>query len=145
MRPFAYFDTSALVKRFVQEAKTIQVENFLMGDTHRCVLSSLSITEMKSVLSRRQREAHITEKVAQQSLQQVMRELAQGSWHYQRIEEPLFAYAGELIGQLTTVLGALDALHLACAKTANCTLMVSADKQLLRASSESGLQILDVS
>jgi predicted nucleic acid-binding protein len=49
-----------------------------------------------------------------------------------------------LIEGLTTQLGALDAMHLACAKTANCELMVSADKQLLRASNEAGLNIFDL-
>ena len=76
---------------------------------------------------------------------EVILELAQGSWHFQTISEAIFSFATELIDQVHTQLGTLDALHLACAKAARCSLMVSADKQLLKASQEAGLEILDLS
>jgi uncharacterized protein len=145
----AYVDTSALVKRFVTEARSLDMETFLISGSHRCVLSSLSLTELKTVLRRRQRDPNVAQQItlqtAQQAYNQVLMELAQSTWHFQSIAESIFTYAGELVEQLTTQLGALDALHLACAKTARCSLMVSADKQLLRASSELGLQTLDLS
>jgi uncharacterized protein len=148
-RPMAYIDTSALVKRFVTEANSLAMETFLMTGSHRCVLSSLSLTELKTVLRRRQRDPNLTQQItlqtAQQAYTQVLMELAQSTWHFQPVAESIFTYAGELVDQLATQLGALDALHLACAKTARCSLMVSADKQLLRASSELGLQTLDLS
>jgi predicted nucleic acid-binding protein len=148
-RPFAYIDTSALVKRFVNEARSLDMESFLIAGTHRCALSSLSLTELKTVLRRRQRDPNaaqqITQHTAQQAYSQVLMELAQSTWHFQQVSESIFTYAGELVDQLSTQLGALDALHLACAKTARCSLMVSADKQLLRASAEIGLQTLDLS
>jgi predicted nucleic acid-binding protein len=148
-RPLAYVDTSALVKRFVLEARSIDMEAFLMEGTHRCTLSSLSLTELRTVLKRRQRDPNPAQQIAHQTVQQaysqVLMELAQSTWHFQAIAEPIFTYAGELVEQLATQLGTLDALHLACAKTARCSLMVSADKQLLRASSELGLQTLDLS
>ena len=96
-------------------------------------------------MRRKVRSADVSQAASQQANQLVMLELAQGTWQYQNINEPLFTYAGELVEQLESSLGTLDALHLACAKTAQCSLMVSADKQLLRASSEMGLQILDLS
>jgi uncharacterized protein len=148
-RPMAYVDTSALVKRFVTEARSLDMETFLIAGSHRCVLSSLSLTELKTVLRRRQRDPNVAQQIAlqtaQQAYSQVLMELAQSTWHFQPIAESIFTYAGELVDQLATQLGALDALHLACAKTARCSLMVSADKQLLRASSELGLQTLDLS
>jgi uncharacterized protein len=148
-RPMAYVDTSALVKRFVTEARSLDMETFLIAGSHRCVLSSLSLTELKTVLRRRQRDPNGAQQIAlqtaQQAYSQVLMELAQSTWHFQPIAESIFTYAGELVDQLATQLGALDALHLACAKTARCSLMVSADKQLLRASSELGLQTLDLS
>jgi uncharacterized protein len=148
-RLMAYVDTSALVKRFVTEARSLDMETFLMTGSHRCVLSSLSLTELKTVLRRRQRDPNLTQQItlqtAQQAYTQVLMELAQSTWHFQPVAESIFTYAGELVDQLATQLGALDALHLACAKTARCSLMVSAHKQLLRASSELGLQTLDLS
>jgi predicted nucleic acid-binding protein len=144
-RPFAYIDTSALVKRFVNEARSLDMESFLIAGTHRCALSSLSLTELKTVLRRRQRDPNAAQQITQQAYSQVLMELAQSTWHFQQVSESIFTYAGELVDQLSTQLGALDALHLACAKTARCSLMVSADKQLLRASAEIGLQTLDLS
>ena len=148
-RPLAYIDTSALLKRFIEEAHSLEMETFLMADSHRCVLSSLSLTEMKSVLRRRQRDPNLAQQISlqasQQATSQVILELAQGSWHFQAISEAIFSFATDLIDQIQTQLGTLDALHLACAKTARCSLMVSADKQLLKASREAGLEILDLS
>ena len=145
----AYVDTSALVKRFVSEARSEDVETFLMQGSHRCVLSNLSLTELKTVLKRRRNDPNpqqqISMKTCKQAYNQVLIELAQGTWHFQPISEAVFTYAGELIDQLATQLGTLDALHLACAKTANCAMMVSADRQLIRASSELGMQTLDLS
>lgn len=145
MKALAYIDTSALAKRFVREVKTPELEAFLMSDSHQCVLSSLSLTELKSVLRRRLRENAITLEVVQLSEQQVTLELARGTWKYLAISEAVFSYAGDLIEQLATPLGTLDAIHLACARTANCELMVSADRQLLKASAIAGMKTLDLS
>lgn len=144
-KPLAYFDTSALVKRFITEAGTDEVEAFLMAQSHQYVLSSLSLTELKSVLQRRKRESQISAEVVRLIQQQVMLELARGSWNYLAIAEPILVYAGELIEQLKSPLGTLDAIHLACAKTAGCELMLSADRQLLHAAHEAGLQTMNLS
>jgi predicted nucleic acid-binding protein len=144
-RPRSYIDTSALVKRFVTELRSPDMDQFLMSNSHQCVLSSLSLTELKSVMRRKVRLGEITKAANQQAQSLVAMELAQGTWHYQTIAEPLFNYASELIDQLDTSLGALDAIHLACAKISRCSLMVSGDKQLLRAATEAGLQTLDLS
>jgi uncharacterized protein len=144
-RPFAYVDTSALAKRFINEARSADMDAFLIRGSHQCFLSSLSLTELKSVLKRRLRQNDISQAAAIQSHNQVLLELAQGTWCYHAINESLFTYAGQLVEELTTSLGTLDALHLACAKTARCTLMVSADKQLVRAAAEAGMQTLDLS
>ena len=37
-RPLAYVDTSALIKRFVSELRSADMDQFLMRDSHRCVL-----------------------------------------------------------------------------------------------------------
>ena len=138
-----------MVKRFVSEARSADIEAFLMRGSHRCVLSNLSLTELKAALKRRRNDPNpmqqISMKTCSQAYNQILIELAQKTWHFQGISEAIFTYAGELIDQLATQLGMLDALHLACAKTANCAMMVSADRQLINASSELGLQTLDLS
>ena len=74
-KPLAYIDTSALVKRFMTEAKTDEIETFLIGHSHQCALSSLSLTELKSVLQRRKRELLISDEVVRLAQQQVILEL----------------------------------------------------------------------
>ena len=142
-------DTSALVKRFVSESRSADIEAFLMRGSHRCVLSNLSLTELKAALKRRRNAPNPMQQISMTTCRrayiQILIELAQGTWQFQGIFEAIFAYAGELIDQLATQLGMLDALHLACAKTADCGMMVSADRQLIRASPELGLQTLDLS
>jgi predicted nucleic acid-binding protein len=145
MLALAYVDTSALAKRFVNELRSLDMEQFLVAGSHRCVLSSLSLTELKAVLRRRSRSGDITEAMSRLGYAQVLQELARGTWQYQPVGEAIFTLAGELADRLDSVLGTLDAIHLAGAKAANCQLMVSADRQLLRASRECGLETLDLS
>ncbi len=144
-RPKAYIDTSVLVKRFCAEARSGEVDAFFHKNTHQSVISPLSLTELQSVFRRRLRTNEISRDLVDQATRQMQLELNRGAWVMQPITDPQYAYASELIGQLASALGTLDALHLACAQVANCSLMVSADKQLLRASLELGLQALDLS
>jgi len=115
-----------------------------MAQSHQCVLSSPSLTELKSVLQRRQREPQISDEVVRMAQQPVMLELAQGSWYYLAIAEPILVFAGEPIKTLQSPIGTLDAIHQPCAKTSRCELMLSADRQLLHAASEAGLQTMDL-
>jgi len=115
-----------------------------MAQSHQCVLSALSLTELKSVLQRRQREPQISDEVVRVAQQPVMLELAQGSWYYLAIAEPILVFAGKLMETLQSPIGTLDAIRLACAKTSRCELMLSADRQLLRAAIKAGLQTMNL-
>ena len=75
----------------------------------------------------------------------IMTELATDALAFHAIDASLFDLAGSLIERLQSPLGTLDALHLACAKATRAALLVSADKQLLRAAQEAELAVLDLS
>lgn len=145
MTQLAYVDTSAFIKRFIEESGTAEIERFITEQHYTLMLSSLSMIEIKSVLKRKVITREITQETAKSIKEIINLEIAGQSVRFQAIDAVTFEKTGYLIEGLTTQLGALDAIHLACAKTANCELMVSADKQLLRAANELGLQTLDLS
>lgn len=144
MMPLAYIDTSAFIKRFIEEPGTDTVERFIAEGGFTLTISSLSMVEIKSVLKRKVLNREITQETAKTIKELIDLEIASQSLAFQTIDAGTFERTGHLIDGLTSHLGALDAIHLACAKSAHCDLMVSADKQLLRASSEAGLPVLDL-
>jgi uncharacterized protein len=142
--PLAYVDTSAFIKRFIEEPGTAQIERFIAEQRYTLVLSSLSMVEIKSVLKRKVMNKEVAPETAKSIKELINLEIASQSLGFQIIDAGTFERTGHLIEGLTTQLGTLDAIHLACAKSASCELMVSADKQLLRASSEAGFDIFDL-
>jgi predicted nucleic acid-binding protein len=144
-QPLAYVDTSALMKRFVTEDRTAEMEAFALDNEYRLAISSLTVAEFRSVLKRRLRMGTVDAPFVTKATEQLAIEIASSALAFQAIDAGLFNLAGDLIERLNAPLGTLDALHLACAKTARCTLMVSADKQLLRAAREAELSVLDLS
>jgi uncharacterized protein len=145
MMQLAYVDTSAFVKRFIEESGTAEIEQFIADQQHTLMLSSLSMVEIKSVLKRKVISREITPDAAKTIKDLINLEIASQSIKFQTIDAATFEKTGHLIEGLTTQLGSLDAIHLACAQTADCQLMVSADKQLLRAAVEIGMQTFDLS
>lgn len=144
-RALAYVDTSALMKRYVTEDRTAEMEAFVLGNEYRLMISSLTVTEFRSVLKRRLRMGSVNAPFVAKATEQLAIEVASNALGFQAIEAGIFNLAGELIERLNAPLGTLDALHLACAKTAQCALMVSADRQLLRAAEEADMAVLDMS
>ena len=143
--PPAYVDTSALMKRFVAEERTADMEDFMLADEHRIVISSLVVTEFRSVLKRRLRMGTLTVAFAAKATEQLAIEIARGVMAFLAIDSAIFNLAGDLIQRLQAPLATLDAIHLAAAKTARCGVLVSADRQLLTAAREAELEVLDLS
>lgn len=141
----AYIDTSAFMKRFIPEANSDAVDELLQSDKYRLAISSLTVTEFRSVIKRRVREGSIDSVFANKAVSQLLEEIASGALRFHAIDAAIFNLAGELIDKLTAPLGTLDALHLACAKATGAEVMISSDKQLLRAASTSDMQIIDFS
>ena len=133
------------MKRFITEARSDDIDALLSSNTYRPAISSLTVTEFRSVLKRRQRENLIISSFANKAVSQLLEEIASGALRFHAIDAAIFNLASELIDKLTAPLGTLDALHLACAKATGAAVMISADKQLLRAAFEADMQIIDFS
>ena len=141
----AYVDTSAYLKRFLTEARSDDMEAIVAANDYQLAISSLSVTEFRAVLKRRLLLGAISGLFYRKANEQLQQEIANGSLQLYPITAATFNLASEIIDGLSSPLGTLDALHLACAKAVGSVLMVSGDRQLLRASRESGLQTIDLS
>jgi predicted nucleic acid-binding protein len=140
----AYVDTSAFIKRFLREARTEDMDELAESNDYRLAISSLVVTELRSVFKRNQRLGLLNDAFVQQATQQLHTEIASGGLRFHAMDAAIFNLAGDLISRLASPLGTLDALHLACAQATGADLMVSADLQLLRASEEAGLKTLNL-
>ena len=140
----AYIDTSAFVKRFILERGSAEVEALIASQQYRLTLSSLSLTEIRAVLKRQLRLGVINALHASKAIEQTSIELASNALAFQAVDGSVFNLAGDIIESLTAPLGTLDAVHLASAKAARCEVMITADRQLLRAASEAGLRVVDL-
>ena len=105
---FAYFDTSALVKRYVKERGSAQVMSLL--GKHDLLSSAISPIEVLSALSRKKREGELSEENFATTLRRIQSERVQ--WELVEVSEPVLNRAQEIV-QGTVPPRTLDAIHIA--------------------------------
>jgi predicted nucleic acid-binding protein len=131
-----YLDASALVKLFVPEAESDDLNQSLAGLTN-VIISDLALTEMASALGRRLREQRLTREVAQRLYREASK--LHASVHHAELTPPIHRRAERLMLSLAVPLRALDALHLATALDAEAATVVTFDPRLRDASGSQGL------
>ncbi len=104
---WAYFDTSVLVKRYVNEIASSQARTLLKK--HRILTSALAPTEAISALSRRRTLEELTAKHFAETLSRIKADRAY--WELVEVSALVLDRAEEIIKQ--TGLRTLDAIHLA--------------------------------
>ena len=125
-RPF--FDSSALIKRYVAEAGTDRV-NQIIGQADELIVSPITRIEITSAVARRLREGAIKPPDSRRILRQLDRDwtdVTLVTWSA-KLEE----LARELL--LRRPLRTLDAIQLASARFASCEFLVCSDQRLLDA------------
>lgn len=105
-----YFDTSALVKRYVDEAGRREVLKLLRR--HDVVTSAVVSVELRSALRRRVAEATLDEEHIPEILKRVAAE--RGFWALIDVSSNVLSVAEALVA--THPLGTLDAIHVASAQ-----------------------------
>lgn len=131
-----YLDASALVKLFVPEAGSDDLNRSLAGLTD-VIISDLALTEMASALGRRLREQRLTREVAQRLYREASKLYALA--HHAELTPPIHRRAERLMLSLAVPLRALDALHLATALAAEAATVVTFDPRLRDAAGSQGL------
>lgn len=137
---YAYFDTSALIKRYVEEQGRHEVLGLLRKS--QCVVSAILPVEVRSALRRRVAEKTLDGK----RMPSILKRLAgdRAYWTVIEVSTDVLATAESLSG--AHPLRALDAIHVASARlfanrTASQTFtFISADMQQTRVAEALGLK-----
>lgn len=105
---FAYFDTSALIKRYVREPGSARVVSLLR--LHDLLSSAITPVEVMSALARRRRDRELSEEAFVATLSRVRNDRAR--WELVEVGETVLSRAEEIV-QGTVPVRALDAIHVA--------------------------------
>ena len=105
---FAYFDTSAVVKRYVRERGSVRVMS-LLGE-HDFLSSAITLVEVLSALSRKRRDGELSENNFVATLSRIQTERVQ--WALVEVGEPVLNRAEEIV-QGNVPVRTLDAIHIA--------------------------------
>ncbi|MBI5331320.1 MAG: type II toxin-antitoxin system VapC family toxin [Betaproteobacteria bacterium] len=134
-----YLDTSVLLKRYVGEALSGEVDDFLQRFRYAWI-SRLSIVEFRCALARKRRNNELDEEAERLAVKGFEDDLRDGYFEPLSLDDATFAQARGLIDQLPdTPLRALDALHLAVALHHHIGLVATADRVMARAATHLGL------
>ena len=130
-----FFDSSAFVKRYVEETGSQDVEALYMAATELAV-SVVCIPEVVSALNRRVREHDLSRR---------QYETAKDNMFEDARDADIVNLTPEAIATCTTILEkspvrAMDALHIACALQWGAELFVSADQRQVSAARKAGLR-----
>ena len=136
---WAYFDTSAVVKRYIDEPGRPQVLHLLRR--HACVISAVLPVELRSALRRRVSEGSLEKERVPEILKRL--ESDRAFWTLVAASSEVLADAETLVA--AHPLRALDAIHIASAQlfaariTAPKLIFVSADVRQIAAAAAVGM------
>jgi predicted nucleic acid-binding protein len=130
-----FFDSSAFVKRYIEETGSQDVEALYMTATELAV-SVVCIPEVISALNRRVRERDLSRR---------QYETAKDNMFEDARDAEIVNLTPEVITTCTAILdaspaGAMDALHVACAVQWGAELFVSSDQRQVSAAKKVGLR-----
>lgn len=136
-----YVDTSTLVKWYVSEPYSDEVEAFLTGDIQP-VLSSLSMLEWDCTMRRRERAGSFDAHYRLLAEREFAAQLSEGFFRHADVSRHVFDLARDLIRQVEPLpLRAMDALHLAAASSLNISRFATSDRTLAEAARKLGMTI----
>jgi uncharacterized protein len=140
---FAYFDTSALVKNYIQEVGSTRVRELLA--TYEFLSSSSAPVELRSAVRRRHRQGEMTRQHYTSILTRVKQDRA--FWQLVEPVPPVLTKAEELVAAYDV--RTLDAVHLASAIVIQDSIsapfpFVTADERQLAAARDCKLETIAV-
>jgi len=138
----ACLDTSALAKWYLNEAGSEAFVEFLQG-LDSAVISSLSVTEMRSLLSRRRRMGDLSVELEYLLFAALLDDIDRGWLQRYPLDDARFAEATNLIARYPEhPLRTLDALHLTVAADLAVSIVATADGVMADAALSMGLQVV---
>jgi uncharacterized protein len=134
-----FFDTSAFVKRYVEEPGTGEVIE-ICENAEELLLSVICIPEMISTLNRLVREGRLSADAYRKTRDIIFEEIEDAQICH--ITPDVVARTIRCLEN--NPLRAMDALHLGCALTVEPDLFVSSDQRQLDAAHREGLKVVKV-
>lgn len=135
-----YFDTSVLAPYYCPEPLSILAEKRLIA-CKQPVISQLTLVEIKSALSRKIREKNLSKQDGNRIVNQIRIHTEENNFYrIVSLNDSHYQLASNWIGQFSTSLRTLDALHLATASLENL-MLITADKGLAKAAIYFGLDV----
>jgi predicted nucleic acid-binding protein len=135
-----YADTSALVKRYLDEPFSADFEALLQQGP--MTISHLTIVEVRCALARRRRNHEIETLRESRANAELAADIQDGALVLSDINATHFTAAYHLIGRLAdTPLRTLDALHLAVAEQISAVAFATADKTQADAAAALGFTV----
>ena len=142
MSEIIYFDTSALAKWYLNEARSEDVEKYIQ-DHGPVAMSDLTVVEMRCLLARRRREGSIDARTEMEVFATFQEDIRQRSLICYPFPEGLSAGAVNLISVLSDVpLRTLDALHLMVAKEIQAAILATADRIMAAGAQAMGISVV---
>lgn len=141
----AYIDTSALAKCYIREPRSLEVLDWV-DQQEQTTTATLTLVEFRCLLARRRRANEIDATLERQALAQFDSHVRGGAWRVHHGSLADFASARDLIDMLPDLpLRALDALHLAAARSAGANEFATSDKKQAEAARALGFTVCDFS
>nr|VFK18061.1 MAG: Predicted nucleic acid-binding protein, contains PIN domain [Candidatus Kentron sp. LPFa] len=131
-----FFDSSAFVKRFIEEDGSREVDAYCDWAS-QLGLSIICIPEITSALNRKVRESKLSKEHYRRIKGQIGKDIE---------DARIINLTREVVGKSVRLLErhalrSLDALHIACALAWEADVFVSSDKRQILASRDSGLDV----
>lgn len=137
-----YVDTSALAKWYLPEANSEVFASWMQGQTETCI-SSLTITEFRCLLARRQRMQLLNALQVQELYAKFQQDIQDGHLLHYAVTDRQILNAELMIESLPTVaLRTLDALHLTVARDIGVAILATADAVMAEAASMLELEVV---
>ncbi|MDO9220073.1 MAG: type II toxin-antitoxin system VapC family toxin [Thiobacillus sp.] len=134
-----YLDTSALIKLYVAEAFSNEVER-LVAEADGLVISRLSMLEWHCAMARRLRTGQITQDYLNIARTEFTRHLADGYFRIVSFDDTLLIDALRVLDSVNPVpLRTLDAIHLTAARNAGVARLATGDRVMADAANKLNL------
>lgn len=141
----AYIDTSALAKCYIREPRSLEVLEWADGQGETAT-AALTLVEFRCLLARRRRNGQIDTQLERRALAEFDGHVRGDAWRIHQNSFGDFAAARDLIDVLPDVaLRALDALHLATARSVGASEFATSDKAQAKAARALGFTVHDFS
>ena len=134
----SYWDTSALVKLYAKELDSAAFEAQAMSDAAGTVTSRITIYEARATFRRKENEGILKSGAAEKLYNELLQDVAAGEVHLVELGSDFEREYGQVLARCyaqtpAILLRTLDAVHLAAARVAGETELVTTDKRMREA------------